>query len=464
MIINAMCNLLTSFFIYKKATNYSPMTMHKILTVFWCAAWACIYASATPFIPVLILRPLYCLISIPFVWKMTKAKLDIVVSSFLLSYGIAHSLLYVSMFLIGLIFAPFLGAGHNAELRVEFNEPIYLLFYSLVALLQFLLAYLFFKIKRFKLGFPFLAGRYAVVIALVTAGVVLIFVSMLTSQEYYDNAALLLLIAGVLVIGVGVYIWIRRGITLSYKLKMAERKIMQLKDELDDVRCRNRQLQEINDGMLVANHKIIHRLEALGKAGLELSGEYHMDIDRIKAEKPLPSTGIESLDRLFAHFSEQFIENEIGFRLEVSGSVPVMAGHSIPKGKLETMVGDHLQDALIAVSAGGSSSHGVLALIGKAGDCFEFSVHDSGVPFSVDTLVRLGTERVTTHAGGSGIGFMTTFETMRECGASLIISENPPGGAGYSKSVTIRFDGENRYIIDTYRPGDFPPCDRYIVK
>ena len=134
------------------------------------------------------------------------------------------------------------------------------------------------------------------------------------------------------------------------------------------------------------------------------------------------------------------------------------------KNKLETMIGDHLQDALIAANASNRTIRSVLAMIGEAGNCYEFSVQDSGIPFEVDTLVRLGTERITTRAdeGGNGIGFMKTFETMRECGASLIITEKEPGSS-FSKIVTIRFDGENRYIIETYRPSDFPESDRYTV-
>ena len=52
---------------------------------------------------------------------------------------------------------------------------------------------------------------------------------------------------------------------------------------------------------------------------------------------------------------------------------------------------------------------------------------DTGVDFEIDTLVKLGLEAVTTNEdrGGTGTGFMTTFETMKETKASLIITEYP---------------------------------------
>jgi hypothetical protein len=59
---------------------------------------------------------------------------------------------------------------------------------------------------------------------------------------------------------------------------------------------------------------------------------------------------------------------------------------------------------------------------------------------------------------------LLVFETMREYGANLIIDEKTSGSAGFTKSVTIRFDGKNQYIIKTYRPQDFPASDRYTVE
>ena len=79
-------------------------------------------------------------------------------------------------------------------------------------------------------------------------------------------------------------------------------------------------------------------------------------------------------------------------------------------------------------------------------------IYDNGVDFDVDTLSKLGLKRVTTHSdtGGSGIGFMTTFETLKKAYASLVITEFE-NKTPFSKSVTFRFDGENAYIIHSYR-------------
>ena len=179
----------------------------------------------------------------------------------------------------------------------------------------------------------------------------------------------------------------------------------------------------------------------------------------------MPPAKVKEVAYMFELFARKFADNKINFSLKVNGSIPYMVEHVIVKGKLETMIGDHLQDALIAVNASDNPNRSVLAVIGLVGEHYEFTVFDSGIPFEIDTLVRLGNERITTHSatGGSGIGFMTTFETMREYGASLVIDEKEPSSANYSKSITIRFDSKNQYIIKTYRAGSIPASDRYLV-
>jgi signal transduction histidine kinase len=142
-----------------------------------------------------------------------------------------------------------------------------------------------------------------------------------------------------------------------------------------------------------------------------------------------------------------------------------MVDKVINHGKLETIIANHLNNAQIAVNANNNPFRSITAVIGLTEEYYEFTVFDSGIPFEVDTLERLGTERVTTHSdtGGSGIGFMTTFQTMQEYNASLIIDEQKPSAVDYSKSVSVRFDNKNQYIIKTYRPDDFASCDRYTV-
>lgn len=482
--------LFTSFYIYAKSLSHAPSLKRKALTCFWCFLWAVGYI----FTSMLVISPYACAASVFFIQRMTKEKLDTIVSAYLLSYGISYSMLYIATIILGMAFAPFLGQNFTADMLINFNEPIYFLFCIFISIFQFLLAFLFFRVRRFKKGFPFLFKENAVVVALIVAGFVFI-AALLISAPYEKNGNFILysMTVGVLIIGAGIYIWIRRGIKMFFRKKQVERAIESLENELTEKNEEILRLTEQNDALRIATHNTTHRLAALEKGVrglialhqrsaepeeisgelsvmlediLRLSGAYNTEIAEIKGKRPLPSTRVPAIDSLFTYFAEKFADNKITFHLWVNGSIPYMTEKIIRQEKLEVIIGNHLQNALDAVSASENSCRSVLALLGIAEGVYEFQVYDSGVLFKTDTLVRLGTERVTTHAaeGGSGIGFMTTFKIIRECGASLFIHEEEPGLTDYSKSVTVRFDGKNQYIVETYRPEAFPTRPGLIVR
>jgi len=135
-----------------------------------------------------------------------------------------------------------------------------------------------------------------------------------------------------------------------------------------------------------------------------------------------------------------------------------MVENIISQLKLEAIIVDLIQNAIIAIESGQNPFRSVLVALGIASEHYELTVFDSGVKFSIDTIMRLGVQRITTHAdeGGVGIGFMSTFEIMREHDASFIIKENPVSDSDFTKSITIRFDGMGRFIIKTYRDNKFP--------
>ena len=108
--------------------------------------------------------------------------------------------------------------------------------------------------------------------------------------------------------------------------------------------------------------------------------------------------------------------------------------------------------------------------MGIKNNCYEFCICDTGIEFQIETLLKLGLEPVTTHkeTGGTGIGFISTFETLKKCNASLIIDEkHEESNNDYTKSVTIKFDGKRQYIIKSYRADkikDKAEDDRIIIK
>ena len=474
--ILAMGVPLTALYLFAKAIRHSATTAQKVLSVLWCALWGVLYALEV--VPPALFGPLMCQASGVFVFLLTKRKAAI--TAFLLSFAISYVLRYTAVFPVWAVLM--LSGVENA-----FEPPFYINF--LVFAVQLLLAVLIFRIRRFRKGFPFLFEGYAIIAALIFSGAVLLLSALIDiAAESQAVLEYFLLLTCVLVTGGIIYIWIRRGIKKTQITWATARNEELLRTEIAEKDREIRQLKNNHETMRAANHSVNHRLRAMElrvaslsetarKYDAEFSGElaltmadiqklsrdYMASLENEKADTVLPSTNVRTVDDIFALFAERFADAEIDFKLKVTNGVVYMAESVIERGKLETMIGEHLQNAMIAVNKK-SARRCVLAIIGQVGGSYEFSVYDTGIPFETETLTQLGLMRRTTHSdeGGSGFGFMKTFETMRECGASLIIKENKPGGA-FSKAVTVRFDDKNEYIIQTYRPDEFPPGGRYII-
>ena len=484
--LNVCRDLLVSLYICVKATQRKLSSKQKILSFGFCLAWALLYV-ANPFeIPVFVSSCIIYIVFILFIHKVFSENLETTISSYLLSVGMNFCFYGIASLVVGIAFIPILEFEWVNISLFEYNEPAYILIYILISILQFLGVFSFFRIRRFRNGFLFLFGKYTIAIALIILGFVLVLTSWVKFYTIAANYqyATILFSAGIIIVGVGAFIWIRRGIKLFYFKKIKENGIDILERELAEKEHKLQQLIIQNNALRVANHKINHRLSALERSVVlladrmqnnapinvsdenfsyiletinGLSYEYQNEIKQLKRKRTLPSTKIKSLDDMFEYFSDECGKSNIEFNLRLSGSIVYMIENLIPQNMLETIIGDHLQNAVIAINSGDSSFRSILVLLGLFNNYYELTIYDSGIPFSSDTLMRLGTEYITSHAdiGGSGIGFMTTFETIRKSHASLIINEKETCNTDFSKSVTIRFDGENKYTIETYRPNVF---------
>ena len=79
------------------------------------------------------------------------------------------------------------------------------------------------------------------------------------------------------------------------------------------------------------------------------------------------------------------------------------------------------------------------------------SVSDSGIPFEIETFMKLGACEASTHTdeGGTGIGLMDIWTFKKKYHASLVIEELD--NSTYSKRLSILFDNRNKYLIISNR-------------
>ena len=345
----------------------------------------------------------------------------------------------------------------------------------LVILIHLVLVEIFFNIKRFKKGFAFVKykinNEYASVILINISAIILLIYYM--SGNYYGNLTKQIIVS-LIVLGVLMLFTMQKVLTLYYKQKLLAKNIEDYKSE---IALKDAQIKSLSDEkykISKLNHEfynrqkaLIHKVEEITSMNTEiadeldlskqindLTKEYTDKAQEIKTLDKLPTTGIVEIDDMFKYMQSECDSKKIQFNLKINGNIYHMINNKIPQSRLVTLIGDHLRDAIIAIDFSNNTFKSILAVLGENNGVYEFCVFDTGIEFKIDTLLNLGLKPATTHkdSGGTGIGFMTTFETMKETKASLIIDEmREMSNTDYTKSVTIRFDGKNEYRIKSYR-------------
>jgi len=390
--------LLSSFYAFTKSIRYTVNQSYQISCIAWCLFGAILFATGSFFVPFVLLRPLVCLLSIVFSFLLTKQThtFETSVSAFLFSFGISHFLYYLSVFSVSTVFGIFgLLAGSEVvvDAPIDFNQPIYILIYSIVAILQVILSFLLFKIRRFRKGFPFIFNKYTIVAALIFTGTILVFVTWanMISASYENVYTIYLFVAGVLIAGGGIYILIRRLIKMFQRKKAQqntadyyEKKWLEQKEKYKDALA-------IIESQRVIIHNFKDRIDSMEKNVskqdkaelLEEVGKLRKDLQEKmsvrEGKQLLPSTNITAIDGLFEHFARKCAEDNIDFRIIVNGSIRYMLDNIIKQGDLETLIVNHLKDAQIAVNASNNPFRAIMVMLGLANDCYELTVFDSYV-------------------------------------------------------------------------------------
>lgn len=342
----------------------------------------------------------------------------------------------------------------------------------LIYILCLFLTWLLLKIKRFRRGFQFLQEEKNIGLGLVISGVLFVLFGVVYTYEYSNIILAIVVSLGIIFFGFGLYLWIRRSITAHYREKMKLRSeehykqvLAENEQKLDNLRRSNEFLAKIvhrDNHLITALNSSIEdyfstgdssRKDAMLREIQTLARERTELIDREQREsKILPSTGNLLIDGAINELYIKAAARGIDFNLDVAAPVDEIIGKFLSQTELQTLLCDHIKDAVIAVEAKGGKNGRILVSFSFRGDIYDITVYDSGVDFDPDTLSKLGLERVTTHAdsGGSGIGFMTTFDTLRKSYSSLIITEFE-NKTPFSKSVSFRFDGLSAFVIQSYR-------------
>lgn len=473
-IVKIACINTLTYFVLIKLINYEYNSIKKTLLA--CAA-SFVEALISIFIvdyihifpTILLCYTIHAII----IAKLIKSDIKYAITLTFISLAITYSVYIISIAITGTVLKII-----NYEIPQE--NPI-LLF--IIVCTECIILHNIFKIRRLKNGIAFLKNKdklYSIgIIGSVLVGITVIVYSLLGSTD--DNRFKTYLFLGIVIESICMFIWIKQKITKYYKQKLKEKTIEELENEIKEKDKEIKNILEENQRIATINHKYSNRIKALEgfsnkvmskpemvenmkvefgdeflnfeKQVQKLSKEYTVEMEK-NIENKILKTGIFGIDNILEYMNQEATKNNIKFNVKINGNINYMIENIVEQSRLETMLGDHIKDAIIAINSSNNTNKNILLILGIIDEHYEVCIYDTGIEFEIPTLLKLGLEQITTHkaTGGSGIGFMTTFETLKSTKASLIIEEkHPMNKTDYTKAVRISFDGKNEYRINTYR-------------
>ena len=273
----------------------------------------------------------------------------------------------------------------------------------------------------------------------------------------------------VVIFSVMLFITIQKSLQLYYKQKLQERETAEIKEELNSKTKEIEELEKENLRLSKANHSILHKQKSLE---YELSQallknetidkkEIKTKLQDISKEIPketepieLTKTNIKEIDNMLKYMQAECTKNKIDFELQVNGNIQHMINKYIGKEELEILLADHIKNAIIAINHSNNINKNILVRLGIIDGLYSLYIYDSGIEFEVETLKNLGIKPSTTHAddGGTGMGFMNTFDTLKKYNASMEIHEyGKPSKDNFTKVIKIIFNNKHEYKISSYR-------------
>ena len=344
------------------------------------------------------------------------------------------------------------------------------LVFAILGLLYIVTIYLFLKMKRFNKGFIFLQKKLAndyINILILNISITIIF-SIIILTDYNNKIINGKIFFAIVVLSIIMFVTIQKSLKLYYKQKMLVKDLNETKEELENKKKEVEELEKENLNFSKISHSIAHKQKALeyklntlmvnSEVGAELDLKDRLeDITKeLKQETviELGKTDIPEIDDMLAYMQSECVKSKIDFQLQLSGNIHHMVNNYIDKDKLEILLADLIKNAIIAINYSENTNKSILVRLGIIEGIYSLYVYDSGIEFELETLENLGIKPSTTHGdnGGTGMGMMNTFDTLKQYKASMIIHEyGKPSKDNFTKLIQIAFDNKNEFKISSYR-------------
>lgn len=373
---------------------------------------------------------------------------------------ISYSINYISLFL-SLIISFFIEAFHFID-----NDYINMI---IIFLIDILILYSFFRIRKFKYGFSFLQNNLDndildILILNISVVILLAFITF-TDPSLLRNTLFFTFI----IFSFIMFFTIKKLLSIYYKQKLLKQNIEYTNNQLINKNEQLNQLEQENIRFSKISHSISHRQKMLEFKLKQLETllsddqikKLNSDITFISTQQnelgklnTIQNTNIPELDDMFSYLKSECNKYNINFYLICKGNFLNLVNNYINKDSLSILIADLIKNAIISINNNSNPNRSIMVIIGFIDNCYKLCVYDTGKEFDIIAFDKLGKEAYTTHSdsGGTGYGFMNIFDIIRFCKASLIVCEKgKPNKNDYTKYISVEFNSLNKRNIYTYR-------------
>lgn len=445
------------FFIAYKISN---IKMKNIMIAILEICIASIITTKLKFVSTFIVSSMFSIIAMIVLFRIrTKKNLSYSILLIVISTSLNYIIFIVSVILN--YFPSFLFNIQNNYIGLVGILIIYSILMQLII-----------KIKKFKYGIQFVqktTQNDSINIMILNISIIVIFAIIIFENANMRTAENLFI--GLIIFSISMFITIQKSLQLYYKQKMLIKDLTETKEELENKKKEIEELEAENIRISKKNHTIVHKQKSIehkleemlikSEISIEEAGEVKERLEKLhnqiyseKENTELDKTGISDIDDMLNYMQSECTKNKIEFTLIIKGNIHYMVNNLISKEDLETLIADHIKDAIIAINHTDNINRSILVKLGNIDGIYSLYIYDSGVEFKKEVLENLGIKPFTTYEseGGTGMGFMNTFDTLRKYKASLIIEEfNEPKPDNYTKLIAIKFDNNNKFEIKSYR-------------
>lgn len=211
------------------------------------------------------------------------------------------------------------------------------------------------------------------------------------------------------------FITIQKSLQLYYKQKMLIKELDETKEDLTRAENKIKILEKENIEESKKRHTIIHKQKSIEYKLEEMLTKTEMSTEEVaevrerleklnkevyteKEVMELDKTGINSIDDMLKYMQSECVKNKIDFTLQIKGNIHYMVHNLVKEEELETLLADHIKDAIIAINHTDNANRSILVRLGNIDDIYSLYIYDSGVEFKPEVLESLGKKPCTTYA------------------------------------------------------------------